>query len=64
MWTGLTPDVICVNTKVHSVTGEPSQSSSKLFIYIYIYIYIYIFIYIYKFTSECRSQTTPSSEQR
>ena len=46
MWTGLTPDVICVNTKVHSVTGEPSQSSSKLFIYIYIYIYIFIYIYI------------------
>ena len=27
------------------------------------FIYIYIYIY-YKFTSECHSQTTPSSEQR
>ena len=31
---------------------------------VYIYIYIYIHIYIYKITSECHSQTTPSSERR
>ena len=34
------------------------------YIYICIYIYIFIYIYTYKFTSECHSQTTPSSEWR
>ena len=32
--------------------------------YIYYIIHIYIYIYIYKFTSECHSQATPSSERR
>ena len=31
MWTGFTTDVIWVNTRVYSVTSEPTQSSSRRF---------------------------------
>ena len=33
-----------------------------IYIYMYVYIYIYTYICIYKFTSECHSQASPSSE--